>query len=141
MLLSINQHCLHGRLVPRANALSHNQYKHPHKQGLVTVAGSGNDDLVPGTLTSILKQAGLKKPRNRLQASPMSRYLAVIEETPTRFSGYLPDVPGCIATGRTREEVERNIRQAIELHLDGVRADGQPPPKATSSATYVVVAA
>jgi predicted RNase H-like HicB family nuclease len=71
----------------------------------------------------------------------MSRYLAVIEETPTGFSGYLPDVPGCVATGRTREEVERNIREAIEFHLDGLRADGQPLPRASSSATYVEVAA
>jgi predicted RNA binding protein YcfA (HicA-like mRNA interferase family) len=44
---------------------SHHQYKHSYKQGLVTVSGSGNDDLAPGTLASILKQAGLKRPRNR----------------------------------------------------------------------------
>jgi predicted RNase H-like HicB family nuclease len=71
----------------------------------------------------------------------MSRYLVIIEETPTGFSAYSPDVPGCVATGSTREEVERNIREAIEFHLDGLRADGQPPPKANSSATYVEVAA
>jgi predicted RNase H-like HicB family nuclease len=71
----------------------------------------------------------------------MKRYLVVIEETPTGFSAYSPDVPGCVSTGRTREEVERNIREAIEFHLEGLRADGQPLPKPSSSATYVEVAA
>jgi predicted RNase H-like HicB family nuclease len=71
----------------------------------------------------------------------MSRYLVVIEEAPTGFSAYSPDLPGCVSTGRTREEVERNIREAIEFHLEGLRADGQPLPKASSSATYVEVAA
>ena len=71
----------------------------------------------------------------------MKRYLVVIEETPTGFSAYSPDVPGCVSTGRTREEVEQSIREAIEFHLEGLRADGQPLPKPSSSATYVEVAA
>jgi predicted RNase H-like HicB family nuclease len=71
----------------------------------------------------------------------MKRYLVIIEETPTGFSAYSPDVPGCVSTGRTREEVERNIREAIEFHLEGLRAEGQPLPKPSSSATYVEVAA
>jgi predicted RNase H-like HicB family nuclease len=65
----------------------------------------------------------------------------VIEEAGAGFSAYSPDVPGCVSTGRTREEVERNMREAIEFHLDGLREDGQPIPKPSSSAAYVDVAA
>lgn len=71
----------------------------------------------------------------------MSRYLIVIEETETGFSAYSPDVPGCVSTGRSREEVERAMRDAIAFHLDGLREDGQPIPKPSSSAAYVDVAA
>jgi predicted RNase H-like HicB family nuclease len=49
----------------------------------------------------------------------MSRYLVVIEETPTGFSAYSPDVPECVCAGRTREEAEHNMREAIEFHLAG----------------------
>jgi predicted RNase H-like HicB family nuclease len=71
----------------------------------------------------------------------MSRYLIVIEEAGAGFSAYSPDVPGCVSTGRTREEVERNMREAIEFHLDGLREDGQPIPRPSSSAAYVDLAA
>ena len=71
----------------------------------------------------------------------MSRYLIVIEETPTGFSAYSPDLPGCVSTGRTREDVERSMREAIEFHLEGLREDGQTVPKPSSSAAYVDVAA
>ena len=71
----------------------------------------------------------------------MSRYLIVIEETTTGFSAYSPDVPGCVSTGRTREEAERNMREAIAFHLDGLRHEGLPPPKPSASAAYVEIAA
>jgi len=71
----------------------------------------------------------------------MSRYLIVIEATGTGFSAYSPDVPGCAATGGTREEVEGNMREALAFHLDGLREDGQPLPAPSSSAAYVDVAA
>ena len=71
----------------------------------------------------------------------MSRYLIVIEETPGGFSAYSPDLPGCVSTGRTREDVERNMREAIEFHVEGLREDGQPVPKPSTSAAYVDVAA
>lgn len=71
----------------------------------------------------------------------MRRYLVVIEPTDTGFSAYAPDVPGCVATGASRAEVERAMREAVELHLDGLRADGQPIPPGGTSATYVEVAA
>jgi predicted RNase H-like HicB family nuclease len=71
----------------------------------------------------------------------MSQYLIIIEETETGFSAYSPDVPGCISTGHTRDEVQANMREAIEFHLAGLRDEGQPPPKPSSSAAYVNVAA
>ena len=54
----------------------------------------------------------------------MKKYLIVIEPTQTGFSAYSPDLPGCISTGRTREEVELNMREAIAFHLDGLRDSG-----------------
>ena len=73
--------------------------------------------------------------------SSTHRFLIVIEETPTGFSAYSPDVQGCVSTGRTREEVEQNMREAIQFHLDGLREDGMPLPKSSCSAVYVEVAA
>lgn len=69
------------------------------------------------------------------------RYLAVIEPTATGFSAYAPDLPGCIATGATPEEVARNMREAIEFHLDGLREEGQAIPAPLSTAAMVEVRA
>ena len=71
----------------------------------------------------------------------MSKYLIVIEETDGGFSAYSPDVPGCVSTGATRAAVERNMQEAIAFHLDGLREDGQPVPRPSTSAAYVEVAA
>ena len=71
----------------------------------------------------------------------MQRHLIVIEPTPAGFSAYSPDLPGCVATGATQTEVERSMREALEFHLHGLRADGQPVPPPHTSATYVEVAA
>ena len=60
------------------------------------------------------------------------RYAVVYEKTPNNYSAYVPDLPGCVATGATRGEVERNIRQAIDLHLEGLRREGEPIPEAAS---------
>jgi predicted RNase H-like HicB family nuclease len=65
------------------------------------------------------------------------RYAVVIEKAAKNWSAYVPDLPGCIATGRTRAAVERRIRSAIRFHLDGLRADGIKPPKPTSVCEYV----
>lgn len=69
------------------------------------------------------------------------RYLVVIEKTSTGFSAYSPDLAGCGATGSTREEVEQNIKSAIEFHLEGLREEGYEIPRPSSSATYVEAAA
>ena len=57
------------------------------------------------------------------------KYAVVFEEAGANFAAYVPDLPGCVATGRTRAEVERHIREAIALHLDGMRTDGLPIPR------------
>ncbi len=70
----------------------------------------------------------------------MSKYLIVVEETDSGFSSYSPDLPGCVATGATREEVERSMQEAIRLHLDGMRQDGESIPEPHSYSTYCEVA-
>jgi predicted RNase H-like HicB family nuclease len=69
------------------------------------------------------------------------RYAVVIERAASNFSAYVPDLPGCVATGATLREVERSIREAIELHLEGLREDGLPVPLPSSQVEYVDVAA
>ena len=67
----------------------------------------------------------------------MKKYLIVIEPTKTGFSAYSPDLPGCVSTGRTREEVELNMKQAIAFHLDGLREEGQAVPEPRTYSAYV----
>jgi len=69
----------------------------------------------------------------------MNRYLVIIEHTSTGLSSYSPDLPGCVATGATREEVEKGMHDAIEFHLEGLRTEGQPVPMPRSEATYYEV--
>ena len=69
------------------------------------------------------------------------RYAIVIEKANSNFSAYVPDLPGCGATGATIELVERNIRAAIEMHLAGMREDGDPIPEPSSRVDYIDVAA
>jgi predicted RNase H-like HicB family nuclease len=71
----------------------------------------------------------------------MKKYLIIVEETDTGYSAYSPDVPGCGSTGKTQEEVERNIQQAIEFHLEGLREEGYDIPEPSSYSAYVEVAA
>jgi predicted RNase H-like HicB family nuclease len=65
------------------------------------------------------------------------RYAIVIEKADNNYAAYVPDLPGCIATGATVEAVEREIRDAIRFHIDGLKADGLPVPAPTSIAEYV----
>ncbi|WNB76220.1 type II toxin-antitoxin system HicB family antitoxin [Methylomonas koyamae] len=69
------------------------------------------------------------------------RYAVVVEKVEQNYSAYVPDLPGCIATGQTVEEVEREIRFAIEFHIQGLREDGLPIPLPTSIVEYLEVAA
>ena len=67
----------------------------------------------------------------------MKKYLIVIEKSASGFSAYSPDLPVCVATGRSQEEVEINMREAIAFHLDGLREHGQPVPEPQSYSAYV----
>jgi len=69
------------------------------------------------------------------------RYAVVIEQAGHNYSAYVPDLPGCVATGATVAETEQLIREAIELHLSGLREDGVPIPEPSSRVDYVEVAA
>ncbi len=111
---------------------SHRQFKHPSILGRVTVPEKPNDQIAPGTKNSISnKQAG----------SDIMRYAIVIEKTANNFSAYVPDLPGCIATGVSVEEVEAEIKEAIAFHLEGMREDGIALPIPQSQVEYVEVAA
>jgi predicted RNase H-like HicB family nuclease len=69
----------------------------------------------------------------------MHRFLIVIEKAGKNYSAYSPDLPGCVATGKTREETEERMHEAIEMHIQGLIEDGMPVPKSHSSATFVAV--
>jgi len=69
------------------------------------------------------------------------RYAIVIEQTVNNYSAYVPDLPGCVATGDTPEIVEAQIREAIAFHLEGLREDGLPVPVPMSRVDYVEIAA
>ncbi|MGB7846034.1 MAG: type II toxin-antitoxin system HicB family antitoxin [Candidatus Acidiferrum sp.] len=67
----------------------------------------------------------------------MKKYLIVVEETGTGYSAYSPDLPGCISTGASRAEVEKNMREAIAFHLDARREEGEPVPEPHTYSGYV----
>ena len=69
------------------------------------------------------------------------RYLVVLEKGPTSYGAYVPDLPGCVAVGETKEEVLTLIREAIEFHLEGMTQDGEPIPPPASTSELVEVAA
>ena len=69
----------------------------------------------------------------------MYRFLVVVEKAENNYSAYCPDLPGCIATGDTIEETEKNIHEAIEMHIKGLMEDNKPIPKPESIAEYIAV--
>ena len=69
----------------------------------------------------------------------MSRFLVIIEKGKTNYSAYVPDLPGCIATGKTLEEVKSNMRQAISMHLEGMLEDHEQLPTPETTADYIDV--
>jgi len=71
----------------------------------------------------------------------MKRYVVVLERTQTGFSAYSPDLPGCITTGRTRDEVKANMREAVDFHLERLRMEGLPVPELDGELTYIEAAA
>ncbi|MEQ1947159.1 MAG: type II toxin-antitoxin system HicB family antitoxin [Bryobacteraceae bacterium] len=69
------------------------------------------------------------------------RYAVIFEKTSTGYSAYVPDLPGCVATGKSHDEVAELIRGAIEMHLETMREDGEAIPEATTLAEYIGVPA
>ncbi len=69
----------------------------------------------------------------------MKRYAIVVEKAESNYAAYVPDLPGCIATGATVEETERLLREAIELHVEGMHEDGLPIPEPSSRVAYLDV--
>jgi predicted RNase H-like HicB family nuclease len=68
------------------------------------------------------------------------RYAMIVERGERNYSAYLPDLPGCVATGKTVKEVKERMSKAIDLHLRGLREDGLPIPEPTSTVDYVEAA-
>jgi predicted RNase H-like HicB family nuclease len=71
----------------------------------------------------------------------MYRFLVVIEKANRNYSAYSPDLPGCVATGKTRDQVARTMYEAIEMHVRGLEEDGLPVPQSSSFAEYVAIPA
>jgi predicted RNase H-like HicB family nuclease len=71
----------------------------------------------------------------------MKKYLVVIEKAGDNFSAYVPDLPGCVTTGKSIEDAEAGIREAMSLYLDTLREDGKPVPEPTTKAKPVSIAA
>ena len=67
------------------------------------------------------------------------KYAVIYEKTPTGYSAYLPDLPGCVAAGKTLEETSELMRGAVEMHLDAMREDGDPIPEPTTVTDYIAV--
>ena len=107
---------------------SHRQFVHPSKPGKVTVAGIHRKNWTKDE--KVYTKAGW---------TGMTKYAIFIAPTSTGFSAHVPDLPGCIATGRTREQTLDRMRRAIELHLRAMREDGDPVP-APSSVEFLSVA-
>ncbi len=68
-----------------------------------------------------------------------NKYLVIFEKANNNYSAYSPDLPGCIATGKTRQDVEKNIKEAISFHIEGLREDGLPIPEPNSFTEYIEV--
>ena len=71
----------------------------------------------------------------------MRRYAIVVEKAESNYAAYVPDLPGCVATGATVEATERLLREAIELHVEGLKEDGLPVPEPSSVVDYLEIPA
>jgi predicted RNase H-like HicB family nuclease/predicted RNA binding protein YcfA (HicA-like mRNA interferase family) len=113
---------------------SHRQYRHASKGGTITVVGKANIDIPPGTLASHFKTG-----RPEVGGGRIMKYMVVVEKGDTSYGAHVPDLPGCIAVGQSREEVLGLIREAIELHIEGLKEAGEPVPMPSSVSEYVSV--
>ena len=67
----------------------------------------------------------------------MKKYLVIIEKTKTGYSAYVPDLPGCISTGKSKKDIEKNIQEAIEFHIEGMMMDGDKVPEPTNNYVFI----
>jgi predicted RNase H-like HicB family nuclease len=84
-----------------------------------------------------LERSTVFSSRPRSSENHNMRYAVVIEKADNNYSAYVPDLPGCVATGATVEEVEHEIKEAIRFHIDGIREDGLPIPQPSAVCEYV----
>jgi predicted RNase H-like HicB family nuclease/predicted RNA binding protein YcfA (HicA-like mRNA interferase family) len=113
---------------------SHRQYRHPTKPGTVTISGNLGKELKAGT-------PGKHSASGRFEVSDVSDYLIIIEGDGDDYSGYVPELPGCVAAGDSPQEVEQLLREAIPLHLESLRQHGEPiPVPSHTTVRYVSVA-
>jgi predicted RNA binding protein YcfA (HicA-like mRNA interferase family)/predicted RNase H-like HicB family nuclease len=124
----------HGWRLDRQRG-SHRLFRHETRPGSVTVAGKPNTDIPPGTLGSIRRQV---EARGR---AALSDYVVIYEQGPTSWGAWVPDLPGCVAAGETRAEVEQLIREAIDDHIESLREHGEPVPEPSSTAGMVLARA
>jgi len=106
----------------------HRVYVHPAKPGIV---------VVPGALW--LRRCGGHAFEYPETGGAEMKYAVVIEKTQTGYSAYVPDLPGCASVGDTLEEMDRNIRETIELYLDELREQGAAIPAPTTDTEYIAV--
>jgi predicted RNase H-like HicB family nuclease/predicted RNA binding protein YcfA (HicA-like mRNA interferase family) len=116
---------------------SHRQLKNDRKAGRVTLAVKSRHELTCAcsVTLSFTSRPALKR------RSGVKRYAIVIEKARSNYAAYVPDLPGCVATGATVEETETLLREAIDLHLVGMREDGLPVPEPASVVEYLDVPA
>jgi len=112
---------------------SHRHFKHPTKPNLVTIPGNAGDDVPVGTMKAILKSAGIDAP----QMNP--KYTVIFERAVNNWAAYVPDLPGCMTTGKTLEETKVNIKEAIDGHIKTLREFGDPVPEPVSIADAIEV--
>lgn len=114
----------------RAGSLS--QFRHPKRLGVVTVAG--RPDL------EVFRESGeASLPSSPREERQRDSYAVLIEQGPTSYGASVPDLPGCVAVGRTRGEVERLIQEAMAAHIAGLRHDNLPVPEARTQVTTIDV--
>lgn len=111
---------------------SHRQFHHPSKPGTVTVSGKPSVDVPPGTLERF-------EASRREIGGVVMRYMVVVEQGPNSFGAYVPDLPGCVAVGSSKQEVLQLIQEAIEFHLEGIKDTGASVPQPYSYSEFIEV--
>ena len=119
-----------GWLLDRTRG-DHRQYVHLAKPGTLTIPGHSGDDMPSGTLNFSAEEG---------RAQEM-KYAVVFEKTPRNWAAYVPDLPGCVTTGRTLAGTRRLIAEAIQFHIEGMRRRGEPVPEPSAVAETVDIQA